>query len=176
MITMPEIWDIYNEKREKTGETILRGGERKLAEGEFHLVVHVWIQNSEGKFLISQRSASRPTFPLQWECVGGSVTAGEDSLMGALRETEEEVGVTLSPDEGSVIFTKIRRVIGGKPFRDILDVWLFHYDGDADLTKATTPDEVSDVRWMSTKEIKALFDEGKFVKNLAYFFSDIASE
>ncbi|MBR2986961.1 MAG: NUDIX domain-containing protein [Clostridia bacterium] len=172
---MAELWDIYNENREKTGETIERGGKRTLKDGEFHLVVHVWIKNSEGKYLISQRSASRPTFPLEWECVGGSVTAGEDSLTGALRETLEEVGITLDPEKGSVVFTKIRRVIGGKPFRDILDVWLFEYDGDADLTKATTPDEVSDVRWMSKDEIKALYNEGKFVRNLVYFFSDIAN-
>ena len=87
---------------------------------------------------------------------------------------KEEIGVTLDPDKGSVIFTKIRRTIGGKRFQDILDVWLFTYDGEADLTKAETPDEVEAVRWMTLDEIKALASEGKFVKNLFYFFSDIA--
>ena len=169
---MSEIWDIYTENREITGRLHERG--KPLSDGDFHLVVHVWIKNSEGKYLISQRSASRPTFPLEWESVGGSVTAGEDSLQGALRETKEEIGVTLDPDKGSVIFTKIRRTIGGKRFQDILDVWLFTYDGEADLTKAETPDEVEAVRWMTLDEIKALASEGKFVKNLFYFFSDIA--
>ena len=58
----------------------------------YHLVVHVWIRNSKGEYLISQRSANRPTYPLMWECVGGSVVKGEDSLQGAIREAKEEVG------------------------------------------------------------------------------------
>ena len=32
-----------------------------------------------------------------WECVGGSVVKGEDSLLGAIREAKEEVGVDLMP-------------------------------------------------------------------------------
>ena len=167
-----ELWDLYNENRELVGSDHVRG--EKLPEGCYHIVVHVWIRNSRGEYLISQRSADRPSHPLEWECVGGSVLAGESSLEGALRETREEVGVTLDPEQGSVIFRKIRRVIGGKRFQDILDVWLFSYDGDADLSNATTPDEVEAVRWMSADEIKALYDAGKFVKNLVYFFSDIA--
>ena len=55
--------------------------------------MHVWIRNSKGEYLISQRSANRPTFPLMWECVGGSVVKGEDSMQGAIREAKEEVGI-----------------------------------------------------------------------------------
>jgi len=79
-----EIWDLYNSKREKLSLDHIRGEE--IPEGCFHLVVHVWIKNSSGEYLISQRSADRPTYPLMWECVGGSVVKGEDSLTGALRE------------------------------------------------------------------------------------------
>ena len=53
----------------------------------------MWIRNSKGQYLISQRSANRPTYPLMWECVGGSVVKGEDSLQGAIREAKEEAGV-----------------------------------------------------------------------------------
>ena len=76
-----ERWDLYTEDRKLTGETHIRGME--LPENKYHLVVHVWIKNSQGKYLISQRSANRPTFPLMWECVGGSVLYGESSLQGA---------------------------------------------------------------------------------------------
>ena len=77
---MTELWDLYTEDREKSGETLVRGQE--IPEGRYHLVADAWIVNSKGEYLISQRSASRPTFPLMWECVGGSVLAGEDSLTG----------------------------------------------------------------------------------------------
>ena len=77
------------------------------------------------------------TYPLMWECVGGSVVKGEDSLQGAIREAKEEVGVDLMPENGQVLFTKTRKIIEGKIFNDIMDVWLFDYDGEVDLGNAT---------------------------------------
>lgn len=71
-----EYWDLYTKYRERTERTHMRGEE--LSEGLYHLVVHVWIRNPKGEYLISQRAASRPTFPLMWECVGGSVLQGEE--------------------------------------------------------------------------------------------------
>ena len=81
-----ELWDLYTENRTPTGKTLVRG--EKVPAGYYHLVVHVWIQNVKGEYLISQRSASRPTCPLMWECVGGSVITGENSLEGAIREVK----------------------------------------------------------------------------------------
>lgn len=158
-----EQWDLYTEDRVLTGETHLRG--EPLPEGRYHLVVHVWIRNSRGQYLISQRAASRPTFPLMWECTGGSVVKGEDSLTGALREVKEEVGLDLPPESGRVVRSEVR----GKGFNDIVDVWLFEYDGPLALENATT-DEVARCRWMSVEEIRSLFDAGKFVDTLGYFF------
>ena len=164
-----ELWDLYNKDRELIGKTHVRG--EAIPDGCFHLVVHVWIRNKHGEYLISQRSANRPTFPLMWECVGGSVTAGEDSLAGALREVFEEVGVELSADCGRVVFSRVRDVIGGKRFGDIMDVWLFDFDGVVDLGKATTA-EVEDARWMRVEEIRTLYEEGKLVHTLDYFFTE----
>ena len=44
---MPEVWDIYDENRIKTGRTMIRGNEIK--NGDYHLVVHVCIFNSKGE-------------------------------------------------------------------------------------------------------------------------------
>ena len=162
-----ELWDLYTENRELTGKTHIRG--EKIPDGFFHLVVHVWVKNSKGEYLISQRSASRPTCPLQWECVGGSVLSGESSLDGALREVKEEVGLDLSPDSGHLVFSKTRRFFNGLKFSDILDVWCFRYDGAVSLSSATT-DEVAQVQWMTVPQIKSLFDAGQMVETLAYFF------
>ena len=159
-----ELWDLYTRDRQPTGETHIRG--EKLPPERYHLVVHVWIRNSRGEWLISQRATSRPTFPLKWECVGGSVTAGEDSLTGAIREAKEEVGVDLDPAQGKLVNTTVR-----EHFQDIKDDWLFPYDGPIDLRNATT-NEVADMRWMTVTEIHALYDAGELVHTLAYFFDD----
>ena len=98
-----ERWDAYDRDCNKIkGMTLIRG--EKIHEGCYHLVVHVWIRNGKGEYLISQRSASRPTFPLMWECVGGSVLSGECSMDGARREVKEEVGLDLPPRNRNASF------------------------------------------------------------------------
>ena len=163
-----ELWDLYNERRQLIGRDHIRGHE--LPRDCYHLVVHVWIRNSRGEYLISQRSADRPTCPLRWECVGGSVLKGDNSIAGALRETREEVGLSLLPNDGTLVFSTVRRIVQGVRFSDILDVWLFSYDGPVTLETATT-NEVAQVRWMSKAQIKELFDSGKLVHTLGYFFN-----
>jgi len=162
-----EVWDLYNENRELVGRDHIRGEE--IPEGCYHLVVHAWIRNSKGEFLISQRSADRKSFPLMWECVGGSVTKGEDSLTGALREIEEEVGLVLPAEKSKLIKTEIRKYVDGVRFADILDVWLFDYEGEVDLSKATTK-EVAQTKWMTKDEMREYLDAGKFVHTLTYIF------
>lgn len=165
-----EIWDLYNEKRELTGREHIRG--EKIPTGYFHLVVHVWIRNSKGEYLISQRSASRPAWPMQWETTGGSAVKGENSTSAAVREVKEEIGLDLISREGKLIFSEVGRVVDGIKFDDILDVWLWEYDGAVTLNRATT-DEVAQAMWMNVEQIRALYDAGKLVHSLGYFFEKI---
>ena len=148
----------------------MRGEE--IPDGSYHIVVHVWIKNSSGQFLLSQRSATRKNFPLKWETVGGSILKGEDSRSGALREVAEEIGIDLSKSEGKIIFSKVRGTVDNKKFNDILDVWLFEYDGNSDLENAST-DEVATTKWCFPHEIKQIYDRGELVYTLKYFFDEI---
>ena len=165
-----ELWDLYDENKKITGKTCIRGN--PIPDGYYHLVVHVWIKNNKGEYLISQRSETRPVHPLMWECVGGSVIKGETSLQGAIRETKEEVGVDLDISKGKLVFTRIRKIVNDKNYNDIMDAWLFEYNGDVDLKNATT-DEVKDVKWMKKEEIRELHSSGKLVQSLSYFFDKI---
>ena len=165
-----ELWDLYTENRKHTGLTHIRGQE--IPDGFYHLVVHVWIKNSKGEYLISQRSATRPTFPMMWETVGGSVLAGENSLAGAIREVKEEVGIDLLPDSGTCLFSRIRSDIPNVKPDHFLDVWLFQYDGNVSLSRATT-DEVAQSKWMTRSELNDLRKSGDLVENLFYFFDEV---
>ena len=158
-----ELWDLYDRDRHPLGIGHVRG--KVLPDGAYHIVVHVWIKNEDDKYLMSQRHESRPTFPLMWECVGGSVLKGEGSLEGAIREAEEELGIKLAADDGRLIFTRIR----GENSGSILDVWEFTYNGVVDLSLATEL-EVARTNWMSREEIKKLYYDEKLVGTLAYFF------
>ena len=79
------------------------------------------------------------------------------------------MGLRLSPNDGKLIRSVVGRVVNGIRFSDIVDVWLFEYDGEVDLGTATTA-EVAQTAWMKKPEIKQLFDHGKFVHTLGYFF------
>lgn len=164
-----EVWDLYDKNKQLTGKTHTRGDD--IPEGHYHLVVHAWVINSKGEYLITQRAANRKSYPLMFECVGGSVLAGETSGQGAVREIVEEVGLVLKEADGTIFRSEVRDVVNGKNFNDIMDAWLFKYDGEVDLSKATT-DEVCFCKWMTIDEVKMLFDEGKLVPTLEYIFED----
>ena len=147
-----ELWDVYDEDRNLTGKLHRRGC--LLPAGSYHLVVHVWILNSDGKFLITKRSPNKG-FPNMWECTGGSALAGDDSLTAALREVREETGLKLDMRKGDRVLTERK----ADYFRD---VWLFRQE--IDLSKVSLQEgETVDKRLADQKEILELFDRGAFV-------------
>lgn len=132
---MEELWDIYDENRQLTGKLHKRG--TPLASGEYHLVVHIWVRNKNGDFLITKRAADKMPFPGCWECTGGSALAGENSLEAALRETKEETGIDHQYAEKRCILSYRRGDWFG-------DVWLFCADfslSDVTLQKGETTDK-----------------------------------
>lgn len=147
-----EIWDVYDQNRRLTGRTHRRGD--PLAEGDYHLVVHVWLQNSSGQFLLTKRSSNKG-FPNMWETTGGSALSGDDSLTAALREVREETGLTLLPEKGNCLLT-----YQGSDY--ITDVWLFRHD--CRLEDVTLQEgETCDVMLAEKAEILGLQKEGLLV-------------
>ena len=72
---------------------------------------------------------------------------GEDSLGGALREVNEELGIILNPKDGQ----RISRICREQT-RDLYDVWVFYKDVDiSDITLQET--EVVDVKWVTDEEL-----------------------
>jgi len=49
-------------------------------------------------FLLCRRSSKLRAHPGQWALPGGRIDEGEDAVAAAIRETDEELGVRLSPD------------------------------------------------------------------------------
>ncbi|HAP3026870.1 TPA: NUDIX domain-containing protein [Enterococcus faecalis] len=144
-----EKWDLYTKYREKTEKTMTRGD--VIPDEYYHLVVSVWIKNSKDEYLLSQRHPDK-LFPLKWECTGGSVTSGETSLQGAVREVQEELGIKLSPNDGKLI-QRMRR----DAYNDFYDVWLFYSDISIDQLKLQTTEVVA-AQWMKKEDIFHLYE------------------
>lgn len=109
---MAEIWDIYDENANRTGRTMERGEPKA---GDYMLCVHIYIYTPDGKFLVQKRAMNKETHPGEWDVTGGAVLSGEDSIDGAIRETEEEVGIKLNKSE----LILVRRLKRKKNFVDI---------------------------------------------------------
>jgi 8-oxo-dGTP diphosphatase len=149
---MLEMWDLYNDKREKTGKVLIRC--LPVPKGLYHLTVSAWIVNSQGQYLLSQRHPQK-TYPLCWECTGGSVLAGEDSLNGAMREVREELGIMLNPFKAEMIYHTRREMV-----QDFYDVWLFHADIDISEIKVQET-EVVGVQWVNREVLFDMLHSGK---------------
>ena len=149
---MEELWDLYNENRNKTGLTQKRG--EPIPAGNYHLVVSAWIINDQGHYLMSQRQSNKP-YPLCWECTGGSVLSGESSLQGALREVYEELGLNLATTQAKLIYQTRR-----EQTQDFYDVWLFHANPSMH-SFTLQKDEVADAQWMDKEKIYTLQRECK---------------
>ena len=133
---MEEWMDVYDVSGKKTGKTVLRGS--SLQEGEYVLCTHVILRNSDGRFLIQQRSAIKATRPGVWDITAGAVDAGENSLDGALREAQEEIGLQLSREKMQFLFRDQRK----HTFHDVYYICMPLYIGtvqNAGIWSAGTP-------------------------------------
>ena len=151
-----ELWDVYDAAGNKTGRVHRRA--EPLRPGDRHLCVHVWVQDPEGSFLITKRSARKSMAGL-WECTGGCVVAGEESLDAALREVREETGLRLDPKRAELLLCW-----EGEFF--LCDVYRFRQDfSPGQIT--LQPGETDGAMLADAEAIRALAAAGKFV-NLPY--------
>jgi 8-oxo-dGTP diphosphatase len=153
-----EYWDVLDAHRRPTGRIHRRGV--AMAPGDFHLVILAWIIHPEGRILLTRRHPCKP-WPLLWECTGGSVIAGEDSLAGALREVEEETGLRLLPGEGRIV---LRRMGEDTHY----DYWLFVQDVDIGSSRLQEG-EVVDIKWVDRAEFLDIARKGGGVPSFAVF-------
>ena len=139
-----EIWDLYDENRQKTNKTIRRG--ENCPNGLCRLVVHVCIFNKKGEMLIQQRHSTKKSWPNAWDItLGGCAVKGETSKQAIERELCEELGIkhdfsseraylTINFDNGFDDFYLIEKEV------DLKDVKFV--DGEVQNMKWATKDEI----------------------------------
>lgn len=151
-----EWFDLYNRQGEKLPKTMTRGGENSA--GEYHLVVHIWMRNQAGDYLIQQRNKQSDLIPHQWGTTSGAVSKGETSIGGALREIKEEIGLTLSPKDLTLVK---RYFIDDTKANYITDVYLVLKDIDLS-TLTLLESEVKDVSYASMEKIHSMIQNNTF--------------
>ena len=148
--------DLYDINKKLTGETIYKN--EKIPANRYILVVLVFIQNSQGKFLIQKRSKQKDG---NYASTGGHPKTGETSIDGMITEIKEELGLTIKPEELELIFS------GQEDVKQVFfDIYYMRKDfniSDLKLQK----EEVDFVEWLSFKEVETLIKKDLFLESHA---------
>lgn len=155
---MAEYWDVYDASGEQTGQ-VVRSGD-PIPKGAYHLAVAVWVRDSQGRWLISKRSPETSNAGI-WQCTEGGVVAGEDSLTGALREVQEELGVSLEPENG-VLWHKYVW-----PHADGTSMVWYHtwvFEKDVPIEEIVLQEgETCDAMWATAEQIREMVRRKEFI-------------
>lgn len=155
-----EIIDIYNDERQLSGETVVRG--TPLSLGKNRQVVHLCLFNSKGEMLIQQRKSTKKLWPSLWDIsAGGNSISGETSKQSVHREVLEELGLDID-------FTNNRPYITTYFDYGFDDYYFFTKDIDISELKLQK-DEVETVKWASLQEVLRLYERGEFIPYMESF-------
>ncbi|WP_431161649.1 NUDIX hydrolase [Flagellimonas beolgyonensis] len=128
---MDERVDILDEQGKPTGESCLKSEAHR--KGLLHPTVHIWLYTQDGRVLIQQRGKHKDTHPLLWDVsVAGHVSSGEEISTAAVREVQEEVGLSITEKDLESIgtFKAVHKIAD-----DFIDAELHHIF----LCKLTVP-------------------------------------
>lgn len=119
------------------------------------VVAKVVVLNPEGKLLALRRSETDERRPLQWDIPGGWVDEGEDIAGAAARETDEEAGLQLKPENLTVVYAT--NAIKTPKDEPINITWIF-FTAHTDQTEVTISDEHAEFAWMELSEALQEFE------------------
>ena len=154
-----EMFDVIDEKGSPTGLIKERGVVHR--EGALHATSHIWIarknQKSGYDILLQKRSAIKDSHPGCYDISSaGHIGAGDDPLSSALRELQEELGISAFHEhlkEFGVQYKNYEGEFYGKPFRDRQRSILYLYTEPVEETTLTLQEsEIESVLWMDYSE------------------------
>ncbi|MDR1026211.1 MAG: NUDIX domain-containing protein, partial [Lactobacillus sp.] len=114
----------------------------------------LWLMNKSGEFLLQFRSPNMRNNPNTWgNGAGGGIDAGETSLDAIVRETREELGLEIPPQDfvflGEFFDTS-------NPDRE-KHLWLYFAQGDWKISDIKIQEsEITKVKFATLSEIKEM--------------------
>ncbi|MGC9968416.1 MAG: NUDIX domain-containing protein [Minisyncoccia bacterium] len=113
----------------------------------WHGVVNIWVAGIDGKILCSRRSSWVSGNPGKWQSYfGGHVRAGDSFRETAIRELQEEIGLSVHPD-------MLYLVDKGQylPSKHFYESYLYVFSGNLDAIKFNDG-EIDQVKWLGMEE------------------------
>lgn len=147
--------DTLDEHGIPTGKTRTRAEIHR--DGDWHRAAHVWMLNDRGEVLIQKRSPTIDLFRDHWDVsLAGHVRSGEESRAAAVRELEEELGVSAEPHELEFLGTVRSKLNdGGNRENQFVDVYLFRHTLDVRAVERQKS-EVGEIEFVSPEKLGEL--------------------
>ncbi len=151
-----EYFDLLNENGERIGKTKLRSEVHR--DGDWHKAVHIWIINNKGDILLQRRCATKDSNPNMLDISSaGHLSAGDDSLTGAIRELKEELNLDVNKEDLEYIKTLKRSSKYTETFinNEFDDLYILRTDKkleDMEYQK----EEISEIMYVPYKEFKKM--------------------
>jgi isopentenyl-diphosphate Delta-isomerase len=120
-----------------------------LSEGLYHRSVHVFIEVIRGKFMIQLKGTGTENSGKLSSAVSGHVRAGEDYTEAAVRETKEEIGLDIDPEELQYISTIAPCAENGYEFSAL---FVYLMDDTVEYVKPN-PNEVKELHILRLKDV-----------------------
>lgn len=119
--------------------------------GKFYRTIFVLVRNKDNQIFVQKRSATKDLFPNCWDLsVGGHVPFGTTYLDTAIRELQEELGVTATKEDVQFLQEVLVKMPSSNEFFHV-----FSYDLKPTDTVIVNSEEVAQTRWMSIDEIQS---------------------
>lgn len=146
-----EIRDLYNINKEKTNKTIYAN--EPIPENRYILIQLVLIQNNNGQILIQKRSKQKGG---EYALTSGHAKTGETPIQGIITEIKEELGIDVTPEELTLIYSQRSDI--NQVFYD-----LFYLQNNYEISEMKLQkEEVEDVKWLTKKEVETLCSNNNF--------------
>ena len=158
-----ELLDIYDDSGNLIGKKIVRGDKTTILDNHEHIALAViFIENSEGKFLMQKTSLERGG---KYSSTGGHVDSGETPLDAIKREVLEEIGIDISNDD----IQELGFLLYDKPLR-----YMFYLKKDISIDEITLQtSEVESVKYMTKEEIKKLIENNEITQSHGIIFNNV---
>lgn len=167
---MEEMIDVFDsETGLKTGEVISKN--EAHAKGIWHSSIHILLVNKErNKILLQKRCADKKLYPNRWDItVGGHISAGEEAIVSAHRELEEELGLDSKKYEFKFL-DRIKEEFVNNGVNSKEFVYVYLIEADVDVKDVTLQkEEVSEARWFKKDEFFNLIEKKQIINHYQEF-------
>lgn len=145
-----ELLEVLDCEGNSTGEILDKKQIHKL--GLYHKEVAIFLINNKKEVLLQKRASTKEIEPNKWAWHGGHVVAHESTVDAIIRETKEELGISLNKDSIQLLLTLRRDKMPNKQFTFAYYAFCNYQINQFNIQK----EELSEIKWFSLSDFKKM--------------------